>query len=498
MVLISTMNMKKGVTIVLILTVFIPQVVFAAWWNPFSWFNHWVFLRGNNDDKKTQFLEERIAELEKKVVNQEQETTNASNQTETVDTAKTTAPVKIVEQPKTEEKITPKITAISTPTGDILSASDLVKKVSPSVLLIKTPKGYGSGSVIDGKYILTNAHVVENFLEVEAMTSSNRGYTTTLEGIDEFSDLALLYAPSLNLPSLSLGNSDNMQSGNDVFTFGFPLSATLESMGADAKEVSFKEGTLSRKVTFSGIPYLEMSAEIHPGNSGGPLVNDKGEIVGTNTLKVGLGSDQIRWAIAINYAKPIIAEMKKGMILRINKVSNANEQKIHYEFSQKYNQVSSNETLISAINESYSDSYFKYLNSNLYTGGDSIKKSYLENLIKGIYLIIPGIEYLKFINQELNNFFATNQNVTGAVTNSYQENVLTNFESYNLKKISEYSAKVSEIYTKKKEIEQGLDNLSGTNPTTIKSQEQYLLGLINYVASEKNTLLDKLSDKKFF
>ncbi len=98
--------------------------------------------------------------------------------------------------------------------------------------------------------------------------------------------------------------------GDDVFTLGYPFG--LEG------DVSFKEGTISRRISSNDTTYLETSAEIHPGNSGGPLVNKYGEVIGINTASYGqtiegvIIGEAIKFAIPINIAKDIIPELKDG------------------------------------------------------------------------------------------------------------------------------------------------------------------------------------------
>ena len=119
-----------------------------------------------------------------------------------------------------------------------------------------------------------------------------------------------------------------MAQGDDVFTLGYPFG--LEG------DVSFKEGTISRRISDGDTTYLETSAEIHPGNSGGPLVNKYGEVVGVNTMAYGesIGGvsvgETIKFAISINTAKNLIPELKSGIIVIDPDTEKQNE---HIEFN---------------------------------------------------------------------------------------------------------------------------------------------------------------------
>jgi len=192
-----------------------------------------------------------------------------------------------------------------------LSNSEIVNRIKPATVYIETDRGVGSGMLIDSDgYILTNAHVVSGVSAAKIKLSNGSLFSAEVTGRDEIMDLAVLKIAGNNLPKVTFGNSDNVVQGEDVFTLGYPFG--LEG------DVSFKEGTISRKVIDDDITYLETSAEIHPGNSGGPLVNKYGEVVGVNTAMLGqqiegitLG-ETIKLAIPINVAKSIITELKNG------------------------------------------------------------------------------------------------------------------------------------------------------------------------------------------
>jgi len=158
-----------------------------------------------------------------------------------------------------------------------LSNADIIKKVKPATVYIETTKGAGSGMIIDANgYILTNAHVVWDVSAAKIKLSDGRLLTALVVGRDENVDLAILKISGSNFSKVELGNSDEVTQGDEVFTLGYPFG--LEG------DVSFKEGTISRRISDESSTYLETSAEIHPGNSGGPLVNKCGQVFGMVTL----------------------------------------------------------------------------------------------------------------------------------------------------------------------------------------------------------------------
>lgn len=192
-----------------------------------------------------------------------------------------------------------------------LSNFDIIKKIKPAAVYIETTKGAGSGMIIDANgYILTNAHVVWDVSAAKIKLSDGRSLSAEVIGRDEIVDLAILKIVGTNFVKVTLGNSDNVVQGEDVFTLGYPFG--LEG------DVSFKEGTISRRISDGDATYLETSAEIHPGNSGGPLVNKYGEIIGVNTASYGQSikgvnvGETIKLAIPVNVAKNLIPELKSG------------------------------------------------------------------------------------------------------------------------------------------------------------------------------------------
>lgn len=194
----------------------------------------------------------------------------------------------------------------------LLSNKNIISKVKPSVVFIETSTGSGSGIVIESNgYVLTNAHVVSSVNSATIKFSNGQSFIGTIVGRDENIDLALLKVNATNLTPATLGNSDSIEQGDSIFTFGYPLG--IEG------DVAFKDGTLSRRQKIDGQTYLEISAQILPGNSGGPLVNQSGEVIGVNTLALGaskiggvLIGETLKYAIPINVAKGLIPELKNG------------------------------------------------------------------------------------------------------------------------------------------------------------------------------------------
>ena len=152
---------------------------------------------------------------------------------------------------------------------------------------VQTPKkeAFGSGVIIstDG-YIVTNNHVVEGADELTVTLNDNREFSATIVGTDKTTDLALIKINAKDLPAITIGDSDKLRVGEWVLAvgnpFGFTSSVTAGIVSAKARNIS----TSTRGGGSRGIEsYIQTDAAVNSGNSGGALVNLRGELVGINT-----------------------------------------------------------------------------------------------------------------------------------------------------------------------------------------------------------------------
>ena len=197
--------------------------------------------------------------------------------------------------------------------GDPLDLQGLLAKVQPGVTAIGVTgldgRGAGTGMVLtpDGE-VLTNAHVVSGATRIRVtLFGENEPRTAELVGADTLSDLALLKIEGArNLPTVELGSSDAMRVGDDVVAIGHALALPG---GPTVTEgiVSAKDRTVEQ---LDGL--IQTDAAINPGNSGGPLVNAAGQVIGVNTAVIRGPAEGIGFAIAIDNAKPIIEQLRKG------------------------------------------------------------------------------------------------------------------------------------------------------------------------------------------
>ncbi len=179
--------------------------------------------------------------------------------------------------------------------------------------------GLGSGVIVstDG-YILTNNHVVEDADEIRVETTDGRSVVAKLVGTDKPSDLALLKINSTGLHAMALGNSDGVQVGDVVLAVGNPLgvgqTVTMGIVSAKGRSTGSARGSVSYE------DFLQTDAPINHGNSGGALVNTKGELVGINSQilsESGGGNIGIGFAIPSNMAKNVMDELRtNGKVTR--------------------------------------------------------------------------------------------------------------------------------------------------------------------------------------
>lgn len=169
--------------------------------------------------------------------------------------------------------------------------------------------GFGSGVIIskDG-YIITNNHVVEKANEVSVSLNDNREFVAKVVGTDKESDLALLKIEGDDFPYLTFGNSDALKIGEWVLAVGNPFNLTST---VTAGIVSAKN---RGNVMGGGIQsFIQVDAAVNPGNSGGALVNTKGELVGINTAIYSQTGNFAGYAFAIpiSIAGKIAADIKE-------------------------------------------------------------------------------------------------------------------------------------------------------------------------------------------
>lgn len=173
------------------------------------------------------------------------------------------------------------------------------------------PSGLGSGVIVSPEgYILTNNHVVEGTEKVEVVLDNSRRFTAKIVGADPPSDIAVLKVDAGGLPTLPLGDSNRAEIGDLVLAVGNPLGVgQTVTMG-----IISAKGRSTRSGSGSFEDFLQTDASINRGNSGGALVNMRGELIGipSQILSATGGSIGIGFAIPISMARNVMDQLIRG------------------------------------------------------------------------------------------------------------------------------------------------------------------------------------------
>lgn len=147
--------------------------------------------------------------------------------------------------------------------------------------------GSGSGVIVSSEgYIVTNNHVIENASEIEVILNDNSKYTAHVVGADPSTDIAILKINAKDLQAIPLGNSDDIRIGEWVLAVGNPFNLTSTVTAGIVSAKARNINLLAQKSQNNIVPiesFIQTDAAVNPGNSGGALVNTKGELVGINT-----------------------------------------------------------------------------------------------------------------------------------------------------------------------------------------------------------------------
>ncbi len=180
--------------------------------------------------------------------------------------------------------------------GGALDASAIYEKALPGVVSIaaQQPNGYsfGTGFIVERSgYLLTNYHVIDDGTALEVMLlSDNTRYDARVVGFDEEFDLAVLKIDGRDLPVLPLGDSDELKTGSQIYAIGNPMGNLYGSMSEGIVSALGREG----EDVPNGLAMIQISAPLNTGNSGGPLLNGRGQVVGIVSAKItGIENDTV-------------------------------------------------------------------------------------------------------------------------------------------------------------------------------------------------------------
>ncbi len=200
-------------------------------------------------------------------------------------------------------------------TDNALTVKQISEKVRPSVVGVtcQNSSNFASDSVGSGiimssdGYIITNNHVIEGMTRIQVVLDDGTAYDARLIGADSRSDLAVIKIDATDLNAAEFGDSEQLEQGDPAIAIGNPAGLQLQNtvtygiISAINRDIVVDDRTMT---------LIQTDASINPGNSGGPLVNEFGQVIGINTIKVGISYyEGLGFAIPMNTAKPIIDEL---------------------------------------------------------------------------------------------------------------------------------------------------------------------------------------------
>ena len=250
-----------------------------------------------------------------------QSETPAQAETPEADTSSALAAQPAEDPPSVEIESSP--AAPATPASEdgadgALSLQEIYKKCIGSVVSItasaQSGKSSGTGIVLsaDG-YLITNHHVIENAQVIAVQTSDERQFQASIIGSDEASDLAVLKVDATDLQPAEFGDSGKLAVGDRVVAIGDPLGAQLRGtmtsgiVSAINRDLEVNDRTMT---------LIQTDAALNNGNSGGPLINCYGQVIGINTMKLrsyySTTAEGLGFAIPMAVAKPILEELMEN------------------------------------------------------------------------------------------------------------------------------------------------------------------------------------------
>ena len=181
----------------------------------------------------------------------------------------------------------------------------VAREITPTVVSVSRQGGSGSGVIVnrDGM-VVTNAHVVGNARTVEVGLADGRTLRGEVLGRDQTIDVAVVRVQAQNLPAAPVGDSDRLEVGQSAIAIGNPL-------GLDRTVTTGVISAVNRNPRGVGLDGLiQTDAAISPGNSGGPLVDSRGRVIGINTaVLAGQGASGLGFAVPINLATDVVRQL---------------------------------------------------------------------------------------------------------------------------------------------------------------------------------------------
>lgn len=187
------------------------------------------------------------------------------------------------------------------------TAVEVFQKASPSVVVVQAqdkdgkPVAFGSGVVMPDGDVVTNCHIIVDASSIEVY-HGEKGYNASTRYVDWDRDVCSFSVPSMKAPSVSVGNTKNLKVGSRVYAIGAPQGLTL----------TFSEGIISSLRPVEGGQYLQITAPISPGSSGGGLFDEEGRLIGLTTFYLKEGQ-QLNFAVPVEWIGELSQRHNKNL-----------------------------------------------------------------------------------------------------------------------------------------------------------------------------------------
>ncbi len=286
----------------------------------------------------------------------------------------------------------------------------------------------GSGVILtkDG-YIVTNNHVVEGASQVSVVLNDKRQFKADIVGTDPTTDLALLKVDAKDLPTLPIGNSDDLKVGEWVLAVGNPfnLTSTVTAgiVSAKARNINILSGDMKIE------SFIQTDAAVNPGNSGGALVNTRGELVGINAAIASQTGSYTGYAFAIptTIMSKVVADLKEyGTVQRA--LLGVQIQDINADFAKEKNLETMEGAYVAAVGENSAAKDAGIKEGDIITHIEGQKVKSVSELQEKISRFRPGdkVKVTLIRNGKLENVTVTLKNMMG------NTNVVKNYDASQL------------------------------------------------------------------
>ena len=288
------------------------------------------------------------------------------------------------------EKAKPSVVGITTTT---LSSDNMFSMPTEST-------GVGTGIIVDSNgYILTNSHVVSDGQAVDVKVLFNDGSTTQGKVLwnDAKLDLAMVKVDKTGLTAAELGDSDKVQIGDISVAIGNPYGLDLAGTVTQGIISGLDRTISTSETTMTGL--IQTDASINSGNSGGPLLNSSGQVIGINTAKASEG-EGLGFAIPINTAKPIIESIiQKGSYEKVTLGIKGTDASTYAKYSNQ--QLSSEDGVyVSEVVSGSAAESAGIKSGDIITKIDSTNLSVMSDLTKNLYNYTKGDSATLTINRD--------------------------------------------------------------------------------------------------